>query len=189
MERRVLLVPGDAVVDVDLQAPRQVGGLPIQLLVEPVADPPHALREQQAGRRRVHHLGHALAGPLDDDRADDTAQEDAAPDSKAAFPDLEDALPLRVGHLVPARQVVIEPGADDPERDAPHGDAEDEIPVTAAIDPADPGEGHAARDREQEHQPVHVQHERADVDRARVRRGNRGDHEQGFCRDGSMPAS
>src|SRR5262249_55950064 len=99
VERRVLLVPRHAVVDVDLEPPRQVGRLPVQLLVEPVADPPDALREEQAGRRRVHHLRHAFPRALDDDRAHDAAEEDPAPDAEAALPDLEHALPLRIGNL------------------------------------------------------------------------------------------
>jgi hypothetical protein len=176
MEGRVLLIALDAVVDVDLEPPGAVGRLPVQLLVEPVSDAPDALREEQAGSDRVHHLRHALAGPLDDDRAGDATEEDAAPDAQAAFPDLEHALPLRVWHLVPARQVVIEPRADDAGRDAPDRDAQDEVPVSAATDPAHAGERNAPRDRHEEHQPVHVQHERTEVDRARVRRGDRSDH-------------
>src|SRR5439155_1320130 len=64
------------------------------------------------------------------------------------------------------------PRADDPERDAPDGDAEDEIPVAAPPHPPPPGQRDRRRDREQEHQAVHVDRERAEVDRAAVRRGD-----------------
>src|SRR5439155_14776787 len=108
MEGAVTLVPRNTVLRVDLESPRPVGRLPIQLLVEPVADPADPLREQQPGRGRIRKLPHAAPRALDDDRARDRAKEDPAPDAETALPDLEDPLPLRVGHLAPARDVVVE---------------------------------------------------------------------------------
>ena len=91
--------------------------------------------------------------------------------------------PPVVGHLVPARDVVVEARADDPERDTPDGDAQDEVPVAAEPRPANPGQPDARRDREQQHQAVHVDVQRPDVDDAGRRRGDGGDsrHRQGFC--------
>ena len=77
-----------------------------------------------------------------------------------------------LGHLAPARDVVVEARADDPGTDAPDRDAEDEIPVAAAPHPAVAGQRQAGRDRQQQHQPVHVDRERAEVDRAARRRRN-----------------
>jgi hypothetical protein len=98
--------------------------------------------------------------------------EDPAPDPEAALPDLEDALPLRVGHLAPAREHVVEPRADDAARDSPHGDAEDEIPVAAPPRPADAGQPRGREDPEQEHDAVGVKLQGADVDAAAGGAGN-----------------
>ena len=69
---RAVEVLRQAVRDVDLQRPRQVGRLPVQLLVPPVAEPPDALREQQSRRDGVHEERDARARPAYDDRARDT---------------------------------------------------------------------------------------------------------------------
>ena len=87
--------------------------------------------------------------------ADEDAAGDAAPDAEAALPDRERPPPL-VRHLVPARREVVEARADDPGADAPDGDAEDQIPVAAARDPARAGDRDARRDPGQQHQAVHV---------------------------------
>ena len=122
------------------------GRLAEELLVPPVADPADPLREQQARRDGVHEPEDAVARALHDDRAGEAAEEDPAPDAEAALPDRERRPPLvdRL-HLVPRRDVVVEARADDPEADAPDGDAEDEIPVAAAAHPADAGEPDARR--------------------------------------------
>src|SRR5215203_6242257 len=60
--------------------------------------------------------------------------------------------------------------ADDPEGDAPHRDPEDEVPVAAAPYPANTRQPDARGDREQQHQAVHVEDDRPEVERA-VRRG------------------
>ena len=177
MEGRVLGVVRDPVVEVDLQAPRQVGRLAVELLVEPVAPAPDSLREEEAGRDRVGEVPHARARAPDDDPAGDAPEQDPAPDAEPALPDGEDPLPLRVRDLVPARDVVVRASADDPERDAPDRDPQHEIPIAAAPHPAHAGQPDTARDREQQHQAVHVDRHRPDVDRAGVRRRDgREDH-------------
>ena len=55
---RTSLVAGRPVLRVDLQAPRQVGGLAEELLVEPVAPAADRLGDQHAGRQRVDHRQH-----------------------------------------------------------------------------------------------------------------------------------
>ena len=61
---------------------------------------------------------------------------------------------------------MVEPGADDPECDPPHGDARDELPVAAERDPALPGQPDGRQDGREEREPVHVHGERPDVDDA-----------------------
>src|SRR3954453_21175181 len=175
VERRVLDVAA-AVRLVDLQSPRPTRRLAEELLVEPVAPAADALREQQPGRDGVHEQPHAVAGAADDPRAGEDAEEDPAPDAEAALPDRE-RRPPRVDRLdlAPARDVVVEPRTEDAEGDAPHRDAEHEIPVAAPLHPPVPRQQQACRDREQQHDAVEVDRERADVDRAGVRRGNAGE--------------
>src|SRR5919109_2962882 len=177
LRRRVL---ERAVLRVDLEAPRQVRRLAEELLVPPVPEAADPVRDEQPRRRGVHQRPGVLAGPLRDVGADDRPEEDPAPDAETAFPDLEDALPLRVGHLRPARDHVVGAGADDPGGDAPDGDAEEEVPVAALrpgpLRPAQARDDDADGDREQQHQPVHVDVERADLEEAVRRRGNRRDH-------------
>src|SRR5207253_8034315 len=119
-----------------------------QLLVEPVPPAADSLREQQPRRDRVHHQPHALPAPPDDPRADEAAERDSAPDAEASLPDGEGPPPM-LRHLVPTGDVVVRARADDPERDAPDSDPEDQIPVAAPANPAVTGEGDATRDREQ----------------------------------------
>src|SRR5690348_5437078 len=177
-ERRVELVRG--ALAVDLERPRQRRVLAVQLLVPVVAPAPDALCEQEAGRDRVHEQADAVPGAAHDPRAGRDAEGDRAPDAEPARPHRERPVPVRVdgGVLVPARDQVVDARADDPEDHAPDGDAVDEIPVAAPAHPALPGEPDGGRDREQEHQPVHVDRERADAVDARRRRGNR-------CEDGA----
>src|SRR5207302_9791246 len=136
MEGRVLLVARDAVAGIDFQPPREAGRLAVELLVEPVPPAADSLSEQQSRRDHIHEVAHAPARAADDHRACEATEQDAAPDAEAALPDGEDALPLRLRDLIPAGDVVVGARADDPERDAPHRDAQDEIPVAAAPNPA-----------------------------------------------------
>src|SRR5438105_14556052 len=172
VERRLRPVRVRPVRGRDLQPPRQRGRLPEQLLVPVVADPADSLREQEAGRDRVHHQPPAVPRAADDHGAGRHPERDPAPDAEPALPDRERAPPV-VRYLVPARDVVVEPRADDPEPDAPDGDAEDQIPIPAPADPARAGQPDAGHDAEQQHQAVHVDRQRADVDDAGVRGGDR----------------
>ena len=99
-------------------------------------------------------------------RTDDHAGGDTAPDAETAVPDLERALPFRVRHLVPARGEVVEARTDDAGGDAPERAPVDEIPIPTARDPAAAGDPDAGRDREQQRQPVEMDRERAEIDRA-----------------------
>src|SRR4029453_16730616 len=69
MKRLVLPVAGAPMLRVDLEPPRGVGRLPIQLLVEPVADAPDPLREQEARRRGIGEDCCATTRAPDDDPA------------------------------------------------------------------------------------------------------------------------
>src|SRR4051812_1841764 len=179
MERRGGLVARRAMLRVDLEAPRKRRRLPEELLIPPVAEPPDPLREQQPGSSRVHEAEDAVAGPPDDHRAGEAAEEDSAPDAEPALPDGE-RRPPRVDrlHLVPRRDVVVQARADDSEADAPDRDAEDEIPVAALPDPTHAGEPDAPGDAEEQHQPVHTDRQRPDVEDPGARRGNAQQHRE-----------
>ena len=171
-ERRVEGLVEDVLVrpacGVDLEPPGQLGRLAEELLVPPVADAADRLRDEEPRRGGVEEGGDARAGPAGDDAADDDAAGDPAPDPEPALPDGERPPPL-VRNLVPARREVVEPGADDAGADAPDGDAEDQIPVAAARDPAHAGDRDARGDPGQQHQAVHVDRHGAEVERARGR--------------------
>ena len=163
---------------IDLEAPRQVGRLPEELLVPPVADPSDRLRHEQAGREAVGEQPHVRPGALRDEAADEAPEGDPAPDAEAALPDRDRPPPL-VGHLVPARREVVEPRADDAGADAPDGTAEDQVPVAAAVDEPGAGDPDADADRGEQRQPVHVDRQRPEVDGAAAGRGDRGEQAHG----------
>src|SRR5262245_10354405 len=158
-----------AVLGIDLEAPGKIRRLPEELLVPPVPEAPDALRDEQCRRDAVRELRDRRAGAMRDDRSDETPETDPAPDAEPALPDRKRPPPL-VRQLVPARDDVVEAGADDPRRDAPDGDAKDEIPVAAPPRPAKPGYRDRCRDRDEERQTVEVDRQRTDLDRARARR-------------------
>src|SRR5262249_8676198 len=118
MERVRGRVLGWSVIEVDLEAPGQVRRLAEELLVEPVAPATDALRDEEPRCDRSGEEAHALTGPTDDEAARKTAEQDPAPHSEASLPHRERPPPL-VRHLVPARDVVVRPCADDPEGDPP----------------------------------------------------------------------
>ena len=89
--------------------------------------------------------------------------------AESALPDGERPPPL-VRHLVPARGEVVEPRADDAGADTPDRDAEDQIPVAAARNPAAAGDRDTGSDAREQHQPVHVDRHRAELERAGRRR-------------------
>ena len=109
-------------------------------------------------------------------RARERAEQDAAPNAEATLPHFEDPLPFRRRHFVPRRDVVIRARADDAERDTPDGDACDEIPVAALGDPSESGQPDRREDRDEQREPVHVQLHGAEVDDARVGRGEIAEH-------------
>ena len=152
--------------------PREVGRLPEELLVPPVAEPADTLGEEKPGREAVRQQPDVGAGALRDDPADDAAGRDPAPDPEPTAPDRERSPPL-VGNLAPARREVVETRADDARGDAPDRAAEDEIPVAAAVDPPLARDVRREHDRREQGQPVHVDGQRAEVERARGRRGDR----------------
>src|SRR5262245_27548498 len=128
VEGRALDVVDRPVVRGDLETPGQVGRLAEELLVPPGPEAADPLRDEQPGRHAVGESRDARARPPSDDRSDDDAEADAAPHAEAALPDRERPPPL-VRELVPARDDVVQARADDPERDAPDREPEDEVPI------------------------------------------------------------
>lgn len=147
----------------DLQRPGEVGRLPEQLLVEVVAKTTDTLGKQDPRGGTVGQAGDVRPGSPGNNGACDHSRGDAAPDAEAALPDGEDAPPL-VWHLVPARDNVVDPRADDPPEHAPHGHPVDEIPAPALADPKRPGNDNGDDDAEEQHQPVDADRQRPQLD-------------------------
>src|SRR5206468_10191786 len=145
VEGRVAEVLHRPMRGIDLEAPRQVGRLAEELLVPPVAEPADALSDEQPRCDAVHEQPDVRAGTLGHDSADEHAEGDAAPDAEPTPPDREGP-PPGIGHLVPARGQVVQAGADDAARNAPHREPEDEIPVAATRHPTASGDPDAAGD-------------------------------------------
>src|SRR5436190_13377398 len=169
------------VLNVDLQPPGQARRFAVELLIPVVAPPADPLREQEPRCDGVHEQEDAGAGAVDDPGTDHAAEEDPAPDAEAALPDRERAPPV-VGHLVPARDVVVSAGPDDAGCDAPDRHPQHQVGVAAEPLPAHPRQPDAGDDREQQHQAVHVDRPAEDVEDAGVRRRDRGE-QQGHRRD------
>ena len=165
MERRELLVAGGAVRDVDLEAPRQVGGPAEQLLVEVVAEAADDLREQQAGSQCVSEGPDqdAVAAAVEPRTHEPT--HDRAPDPEAAMPDLQRA--DRISALAEVELVVggdvPQPRTDQPCRDRPQGEVTD-LPAgaTASHPPTLPGPD-GSEDAQDDREGVGPQRERPEV--------------------------
>ena len=127
-----------------------------------------------AGRARGSRRGARRPRRRASRRCPPTRQPSAIPPQTPSPPcQIANGAPPLVGHLVPARGDVVQAGADDPGGDAPDGAAEDEVPVAAAVDPAAAGDPRADRDRGEQREPVHVDRERPELERARAGRGDR----------------
>ena len=164
---------------VDLQAPRHAGRAAVELVVEPVAPPPEALREQHSGRRRVgeHDQRDALAAAADP--RTERAERDRAPDAQPAVPDLDRVeragarlaveVQLGVGHHV------VEPAADDAEHDRPARDVPDVLARAAPL--AHPPRREPQREEDARHdaQRVRTDRDRAQMPHALRRAGQEGD--------------
>jgi hypothetical protein len=103
---------------VDLQAPRERGRRAEELLVEPVAEPPDRLGEQEAGCERVGERREADLLAAAADVGTDRAQRDRPPDPEATVPDPQrlERVVVRFLVWVWGRDDVVEPTADDAER-------------------------------------------------------------------------
>src|ERR687898_787515 len=151
VERLGVEVSRRTVVGVDLQAPRQAGGTAEELLVEPVAQTADGLGNGERWGDHVEQLGDRKPAAVGDVGADTHARDEPARDAEPALPHREGVEPAA---LVPVMvgDDVVEPGADQPGEDRPHGEAADVVGVATPGGPAaagDPDRGqHAQRDGE-----------------------------------------
>src|SRR5690606_34908420 len=90
----------------DLQAPGKVRGQAEELVVEPVAEATHRLREKQSGGEGVGEGPEADAGPPAAQPGTDRAAEERAEDRDAALPDRPDRTGLEGVPGVAARAEV-----------------------------------------------------------------------------------
>ena len=150
---------------VDLQAPRQVGGPAVELLVEVVADPADGLGEEQSRRDGVgqHAQPDAVAAGVEPGAEQSTG--DRPPDAESAVPHLER------GHRVAAlaevevgvRGHVVETSADQACGDGPQRDVADLPGPAAARHPALLPHPHRGDDAEDDRQGVGADRERPEV--------------------------
>src|SRR3954469_24932717 len=174
MERGVVLVPGGAVLGVDLEAPWQRGRAAEELLVEPVADPPDRLGDEQPRRNAVHEHRDVRAAPSKDPHAREHARGDAAPDPQAAAPDRERAPPL-ARPFVPARGEEVQPPPDQAGREPPQRAFLHERAVAAELLPAPRRDDHRAEDGEDVADAIGAEEQRADVEAVLGRAGEEGE--------------
>ena len=167
----------------DLEPPRQLGRLAVELLVPPVADAADPLREQEARRGRVHELRDAVRPRgARRSRRRSSPKRIAAPDAEAALPHLEDALPLRARHFVPRGDVVVERAR----RSTPNATPHTATRVTRSQSPPiafqrTPVSQMHAMIATSSVSPYMWSCSGPEMDDAGVRRGDVAEHGQGFC--------
>ena len=171
MERLGADVVDRPVLGVDLEPPGRSVGPPKsswfhQLPKRPIPARRGALapRSRRASRRMRRNASR---------RSRPRGSRDRCRPKRRGRPSRSRTVPPLVGQLVPARDHVVQARADDAGSHTPHRDAEDEIPVSAAPGPADPRDRDRGRDRDEQRQPVEVDRERPELDRARLGRRNR----------------
>jgi hypothetical protein len=164
------------VLIVDLQCPRQRGRTAVQLLVEVVAPATDRLGQRQTWGDRVEAGTERDAPALGRPRADEDAGEHPAGDAQAALPDREDPPPVALEQL-PVGGDVVDPRADDAGDDAPDADG---VGVLAGADvallEAAAEQPHGGDDAEGDHQAVGVERQRPDLQAARRRARDAGQH-------------
>ncbi len=160
----------------DVQGPRQVGRLAVQLLVEPVAPAADGLREGDAGRDGVGVGGQRDATATAADPGADRSERDRAPDAEAALPDLEGVHPvtaLAEVQLV-VRDHVVEAAAEQSERHGPDSDVGHRADPPATGDPAFVAEPDGYEDADDDAERVATQRDGTEVDHPARRAGNVG---------------
>ncbi len=166
-ERRVVGAGDPAVLrGGDLQRPRQVGLLAVQLLVEPVPPAADGLGDGDAGGQRVGPRGQRDAPAATADPGADGAEGDGAPDAEPALPDLEGVHPVTAVAEVQlvVRDHVVQAAADESEGHRPHGDVGHGAGPATAGDPPPVAEPHGNEDADDDAERVAAQRNRAEID-------------------------
>src|SRR5215207_1613530 len=110
---------------------------------------------------------------MDDPPPHEDATGDPAPDAQSPLPDRQGPPPF-VRHLAPARGEVVETSTDDAAGHPPHGHPQHEIPIAAEPRPSETAKNCGGDDAEEEHEPVGVNSERAQLERPTRGAGDRG---------------
>src|SRR5262245_12961067 len=138
VEGRIVLIAGDPLIQVDLQCPRNVSGLAVELLIGPVPPAADGLGDGDAWRCDVGDRRKWDALPPAGDPRSKRSHRDRTPDPDAALPDRK-GLPRMAAIAeirIWSRDHVVDPGADDSERHRPDRDLADDPSPAAARDPA-----------------------------------------------------
>ncbi len=165
------LVPG-----IYPQRPGQVGRTPVELLVEPVPEPPDRLGQDQARGNGVGEQAEADPSPPAGKPGAQRPTGDPAPDPQPTVPDPQHVDRVSVGAEVGvrARDDVVDPRPDDAERNSPSGHVGGDIGRLAARAQPLPGDHDRDRDADQDHKGVGPQRDGTCVQDARRGAGNRG---------------
>ena len=173
VKQRSRAVASGKVRVVDLQPPRQCGGATEQFLVPPVTESTNGLRQRNSWHGSSQNTRHRQPTTPDRPGAHEYTGEQSAGNPQAAFPDLQPATGF-LPRLTLVRDDVIHTrtehaGAHRPHRNRAH--------VVACADTrllhATTGEPHCGHHTKRDHQPIRMNRQRADVERAVGRAGDR----------------
>ena len=153
---------------VDLQPPGQGGGLAEELLVEPVAQPPDGLGDEEGGRDGVGEGPEPEPTPVQDPGSHGDTGGHGAPHAQAALPDLRDErrVPVRAEVRVRGGQHVVQAGAEDADGHGKHGDVVGAVRVAPACPVAPVGPPGREEDAREHAQGVGAQREGPEVPHA-----------------------
>src|ERR1019366_2528251 len=169
---------GALVPAVDLQAPRQVGPGAVQLVVEVVAPATDRLGKDNAGRSRVGVVQEANSAATTADPGPHGAERHGSPDTETAIPDLERVQGMGAAGEVelPAGDHVVEPAADDPERNGPHRHIQRLTRLTASLLESSLGDPDRHDDAGEDEHRVGPDGKRSDEPDRLLRARDRRDH-------------
>src|ERR1700733_1439342 len=150
----------------DLQTPWHRGLAAVKLLVEVVAEPADRLRENNAGGYRVAEgRQRNAATPASDPRAH-TTKGDRAPDPQAAIPDAQRCARSRAAFTEirpPIGGQVIQPAADESERNCPQRDVIDHAALAASCLPTPITDQQCGNDADDDEQRIRADGHRPEM--------------------------
>ena len=143
---------------VNLQTPRQRGGSPKELLVEPVPQPSNCLSDEHSGCHGVNEREQRYALALASNPRAHHAKGDGTPDSQTAFPNLQSVNGVASCTKVRAGRGndVIDAATDDAKGHGPHGDVCHYLGIATPLHPTFGGQPNGKEDPRENEQRIRV---------------------------------